>query len=260
MRPDFRSRSRSSRGLVFLDRRDVLEVVAGEGRVRGRHLHAERLAFQRFLQRLERGVAAGLVLVEVDQLAGAGELGERAGFRRGEGRRDVRIGDREVDLLLALVGDRHAVHDDVELAGLQAGNHAVPILRDDLAFDLHPRADVHRDVGLEADDLAARIGQIVGLVGALHADDHGLPVLGARRAGEDQERACERRTQYVSTSHLCTPMRDSRPSARLRIALIENARPCGKWRNWRAAAILARSHIRGLEHLFFCGRPRKGQR
>ena len=125
-------------------------------------------------------------LPESDSLASALSLARHeAGRRRG-------VGVREVDLLLAFVGDRHAVHDDVELARLEAGDHAVPVLGDDLALDVSTLAEVVGEVDLEADDLAARVGQVPRIVGPLHADHDGLPVLGEsrRRDGQRGDERC----------------------------------------------------------------------
>ncbi len=87
-----------------------------------------------------------------------------------DGRRRVVVFVGEVDLLLALVGDRHRGDDGVELAGLQRRDDAVPILRDELAGHLHLRAERVGDVDVEAFELAVG-GQVVeGRVGAFGAD------------------------------------------------------------------------------------------
>ena len=206
MRPDLRSRSRSSVVLYSFDGRDVLEILAGEIGVGGRDLHAERLALERRLHALDRRVAGGGVLVEIDERARVGRLGERAVLRREEGAGRSGVGLREVDLLLALVGDRHAVHDDVELARLEPRDHAVPILGDDLALEARALAEVHHQVRLEADDLAARVGQVPGLVGPFHADDDGLPVL-----GESGRREGKTRREHCAETQRCHEFRCHRP-------------------------------------------------
>ena len=135
------------------------------------------------------------VLDGVDHLARAQRFGDVAILGGHEGGRGRGVGIGEVDLLLAVVGDRHAVHDDVELAGLETGDHAVPVLRDDLALDAGPLAQVVGEIGLEADDMAARVGQVVGIVGPLHPDDDGLPLFGERRRNRQRRRdaSAERR-------------------------------------------------------------------
>ena len=91
-------------------------------------------------------------------------------LRRDDGRRRVVVFVGEVDLLLALVGDRHRRDDGVELAGLQRRDDAVPILGDEFALDLHLLAKRVGDVDVEAFELAVG-GQVVeGRIGAFGAD------------------------------------------------------------------------------------------
>ena len=178
MRPDLRSRSRSSVVLysftVAMSLRYWLAKLAWVVET----CTPSVLPLSAACTPLIAASPAGGVLVEIDERARGGRLGERAVLRREEGAGRSGVGLREVDLLLALVGDRHPVHDDVELARLQPRDHAVPVLGDDLALEARALAEIHHQIGLEADDLAARVGQVPGLVGPFHADDDGLPVLG----------------------------------------------------------------------------------
>src|SRR3546814_1122162 len=97
----------------------------------GGALHADRLALQAFL----------------------GDLDARALLAHELGRRVVVLVG-EVDLLLALFGDRHRRDDGVVLARLQGGNDAIPVLGDQLALHLHLLAERVGDVDVEADQLA----------------------------------------------------------------------------------------------------------
>jgi hypothetical protein len=56
--------------------------------------------------------------------------------------------------LLALLGDGHRGDDGVELARLQGRDHAVPLLLHQGALGLHLGAQGHRDVDVEALELA----------------------------------------------------------------------------------------------------------
>jgi hypothetical protein len=101
----------------------------------------------------------------------------------GDRRRGVVVLVGEVDLLLALFGDRHRGDDGVELAGKQGRNDAVPVLGDEFALDLHLGAQGVGDVDVEADEAAVGLEVVEGRVGALGADDDLLHAAVAGRLG-----------------------------------------------------------------------------
>ena len=106
--------------------------------------------------------------------AGEGEVDRRAG-------REVRLG--EVDKLVALVGDAHAGHDGVVVAGIQVGDDGVPVVGDPDAFKVGAAAELVAELALEAVDLAVVVDEVVGVVVALGAH---RDLLGLGRAGEGE--------------------------------------------------------------------------
>lgn len=145
----------------------------------------EQIGDRLFLGRVELRLGAGLG-VDVLGVVGLGGRGlgtDRLAGKRGRlGRGDIGVlqGDQrkrrgvvfvgEGDLLLAFLGDAHRGDDGVEFLGLQGRNDAIPILGDDLAFDLHLRAERIGDVDVEAFHLAVRRDGVEGRIGALGAD------------------------------------------------------------------------------------------
>ena len=156
------------------------------------------LPFRRGGQRLHGGIHRGLV---VERYGGAsvGEVGQRAFLLDRECRGGARVVAAEINHLLALSSDAHAVHDGVVFAGGQAWDDAVPILRDEFAGDLHALAEVVAEVDLEADELAVGGVAVERHVGALGCDHHLLPVLRLRRwQGECQgQRECCQQAEYL---------------------------------------------------------------
>ena len=191
MRPAARSRSCCSVVLYSRIVDHVLEVLLEEGRVRGRALHADGLALQHRLPRVDRLLRRVRVLLEVQDLPGAFELRERRILHRAPAVRAGGVDARELDHLLALRRDVHAGHDGVVLAGLERRDDAVPILGDDLALDVHAAAELVRELDLEAVELALRRREVPRRVGALGRDLDRLPLLALRR-GAARERRAER--------------------------------------------------------------------
>jgi len=76
----------------------------------------------------------------------------------------------EVDGVLALFGDRHGGGEEVELAGVQRGNDAIPVGGHHFAFHFHLGAQRVGDIQVETDGRAAGIDQVEGRVGAFGAD------------------------------------------------------------------------------------------
>ena len=144
--------------------------------------------------------AAAFWRAEVEGLAGARHLGERRVLGHQEAVRRVGVGAGEVDDLLALVGDAHAGHDGVVLLGVERRDDAVPILRHDLALDLHAGAQVVGEVDLEAFELAAGAGEVPRRVGAFGGDLHGLAL--RRRAADGKRRAEKSETDSLEEIHL----------------------------------------------------------
>ena len=139
------------------------------------------------LELVDQRLLVGVDLVEVGAVELARVARELAVLEHRElgRRRGVAVG--ELDHLLALVGDRHAGHDDVVLAGLQRRDDAFPVLRHDLALGAHAPAQVVGEVDLEADQLARAVGRVPRRVGALGRDPDGGPFLGRGAAGDQAE-------------------------------------------------------------------------
>ena len=78
---------------------------------------------------------------------------------------DHHVGFREVDGFGALLGDGHAAHDDVAFAGDQRGDDAVPGRAAQYQFDAQRLGHQRRQIGIEADDLAAFVGDFERHVG-----------------------------------------------------------------------------------------------
>ena len=69
---------------------------------------------------------------------------------------EIRVGRREVERLLAGVGDADLVDDHVELAGLQARDDAAPFGRDEFRLHAELGRDGLGDIHVEADQLTLR--------------------------------------------------------------------------------------------------------
>ena len=192
--------------LVFADRDRVLEVLLEEGRVRGRGLHADRLALEQRLPGLDHLLAALGVRVEVEARTLPRELRERGILRRAPAVRSARVDAREVDHLEPFVGDVHARHDGVVLLGRQRRDDAVPVLRDDLAFHLHARAKIVGEVDLESVELAARGLEVPGRIGALGRDLDRFPFLALGGGGPRAEhRGKQAEADNSCKFHHCSP-------------------------------------------------------
>src|SRR5690606_14019838 len=134
-------------GVVEVDVDHAIHVVFQPGAGDGRALGADHLAVQ-----------VVLVGLEVHRL-GCDEL-QLVGV--------VVVG--EVDGVLALFGDRHGGGEEVELAGVQRGNDAIPVGGHHFAFHFHLGAQRVGDIQVETDGRAAGIDQVEGRVGAFGAD------------------------------------------------------------------------------------------
>jgi hypothetical protein len=83
-------------------------------------------------------------------------------------------------------GSVDASDDGVEFLRLQGRDDSVPVLGDDLALDLHLRAQRIGNVDVEAFDLAVRCNGVEGRIGAFGADLHFLLRL-RQRAGRHHQ-------------------------------------------------------------------------
>ena len=166
-----------------VDARQELRQQVGLDR---RDLDTDRLAFQGVAHRGElrqRGVLIGEA--EID--AGQRHRRERASGDHRERRRPLAVRHREGDLRLAFRRDAHARHDRVELAGLESGDQAVPVLHDGGAGDLQPPADIRQQIRFIADDLAVGRRRVEQRIGAFRRDRDMSPVLGEGRGDAEGE-------------------------------------------------------------------------
>ncbi len=115
---------------------------------------------------------------------GAGGIAQRAVLGGGEGSGRGGIGDGEIDDLLALFSDRQRIHDDVELAGIERRDHAVPIGGDQRAFDLGALAEHLGKLRLETAERAVGIGEVPRRISAFERNGRLRPVLGKGGGGK----------------------------------------------------------------------------
>ena len=151
--------------LVLLDLGGVREMLLGVGRMNGRDLHADHLALE---------VCGGRAELLV--------LGADHGGRR------VVVFVGEIDRLLALVGDRHRVHDRIDLLRGQRRNEAVPRDRRQHAVKLLLGTDRIDDLDLPAAPFAGRILLVEWRIGLRRKAD--LDLLGACRIGARKRDDC----------------------------------------------------------------------
>ncbi len=82
----------------------------------------------------------------------------------------LRVGHREIQLLCALLGDRHSRKDCVEFLGQQRRDDAVPLGIDELDLDAKLLAKLVQDIDVVADDLPV-LEELVGHILRFQADD-----------------------------------------------------------------------------------------
>ncbi|MCY1362389.1 hypothetical protein D9M68_713020 [compost metagenome] len=100
---------------------------------------------------------------------------------------EFRIADREIDLLLALGGNRHAGNDDVETLGLQRWNEAVEGLHDEMTLHLQFGTEQVSDIRVEARDVAGGVSHAPWRIFPLRSDrQFALGRLGRGEAGGEE--------------------------------------------------------------------------
>jgi hypothetical protein len=167
------------RRLVLPDVDHVLEVLLEEVRLRGRRLHADHLALQQRLDLVDRFLRGGKAFrIERIDLALLGSFASGIDFSTAnvDGVRPYGCVKAIASLRLSVMFMPAMIASN--LPALSAGITPSNALRDDLALGLHPLAQVLGEVDLEADQLAAGIGEVPGLVGPLGRDLDARPVLG----------------------------------------------------------------------------------
>ncbi len=198
-------------GGVFADLDHVAEIFDEEVRIGRRPLDSDHLAFQH--RRPLGDQRRDPVRIGIErQTALSGEIGERAVAHHREAMRSAGVGAREIDHLHTRVGDVHAGHDRIVLAGLEGRDDARPILRDDLAGDLHAGAEIVREIDLEAGERAVGLREVPRRIGAFRGDAHRL-LLRARRPARDAQRhrgACEPEGQSLQPRHVSFPSKGIR--------------------------------------------------
>ena len=97
-------------------------------------------------------------------------------FIQQDGLSDDDVGIREVDLQVALLGDGHAAHDDVELLGDQGRDDAVPGGVDRHELDPHGFGHLFGHIDVESDEISLFVGHFKWQVTGFETDPQ-LPAL-----------------------------------------------------------------------------------